>query len=117
MSDYERALGELASLVSGLRAALVFEASGIEVCSWGGSDPDLNSAEFAELLGRIGDTDTVAAEGAVDGVSIRGEFGQWMLVPLGTEYALALLAEPAVPAGKLRFYAEQWALTHREEFE
>ena len=44
MSDYERTLGELAARVSGVRAALVFESSGIEVCSWGETDPDLNSA-------------------------------------------------------------------------
>ncbi|MDF1553035.1 MAG: hypothetical protein P1P84_08235 [Deferrisomatales bacterium] len=116
MSDYERTLGELAARISGLRAALVFESSGIEVCSWGGADPDLNAAEFAELLGRLGATDTVAAEGSMDGVTIRGTEGQWLLVPLGAEYALALLAEPAVPQGKLRFYAEEWVAAHREEF-
>ena len=116
MSDYERTLGELASRISGLRAALVFESSGIEVCSWGGADPDLNSAEFAELLGRLGDTDTVAAEGDLHGVTICGTDGQWLLVPLGAEYALALLAEPTVPQGKLRFYAEEWVAAHREEF-
>ena len=116
MSDYERTLGELAARVSGVRAALVFESSGIEVCSWGETDPDLNSAEFAELLGHLGDTDTVAAEGALYGISIHGAAGQWLLLPLGVEYALALLADPSVPQGKLRFYAGEWVVAHREEF-
>jgi predicted regulator of Ras-like GTPase activity (Roadblock/LC7/MglB family) len=116
VSDYERALGALAARIGGLRAALVFESSGIEVCSWGGADPDLNAAEFAELLGRLGDVETLVAEGALDGITLSGADGQWVLVPLGTEYALALLADPAVPPGKLRFYADEWAALHREEF-
>lgn len=116
MSDYEQGLGELAARVSGMRAALVFESSGIEVCSWGEADPDLNSAEFAELLGRLLDADTVVAEGEVEGLVIHGATGQWLLAPVGSEYALALLAEPAVPTGKLRFYAGEWVAAHAEEF-
>ena len=116
MSEYERALGDLGVRISGLRAALVFESSGIEVCSWGGADPDMNSAEFAELLGRLGEADTLAAEGPVEGLSVHGADGQWLLVPLGTEYALALLADPDVPTGKLRFYAGEWAAAHGEDF-
>lgn len=117
MSDYERTLGELASRVSGVRAALVFEASGIEVCSWGEADPDLNAAEFAELIGRVQETDSVNAEGEVRGLSIQGERGQWLLLPVGAGYALALLADESVPSGRLRFYAEEWVLANQGDFE
>lgn len=116
MSDYERALGDLVTRVSGMRAAVVFEVSGIEVCSWGGADPDLNAAEFADLLGRLRDTDTVAGEGVLEGVGVRCSGGQWLVLPVGREYAVALLAEASVPPGKLRFYADEWVSAHREEF-
>ena len=117
MSDYDASLGEMATRVSGLRAALVFESSGIEVSSWGGADPDTNSAEFAELLARLKEADSVALEGPVAGLSILGDTGQWLVLPVRDDYALALLADPTVPAGKLRFYAEQWVAEHGGDFE
>ena len=117
MSDYEQALGQMASRISGLRAVMVFESSGIEVSSWGGADPDMNSAEFAELLARVRETDSVALEGGVAGITIQGATGQWVLAPVGEDYVLALLADAAVPTGKLRFYAAQWVAEHGGEFD
>ncbi len=116
MSDLTIGLGRLAERIGGARAALVIEASGIEVATWGSADFEALAAEWAELWKRIGASDTLAADGKVEALEVRRVDGSWVLVPLADEYVLALLSEPGVPQGKVRFYAREWAIENREDF-
>lgn len=115
MSEFERALEELAAGLAGLRAAVVLETSGIELACWGDVDVETVTAEVAELWkGAAGAEVLGAAPPAC--VTVQSRAGTWQVLPAGGEYLLAVLAGPEVPAGKVRFHAEEWARDHREAF-
>ncbi len=114
MSDLYAAIEDLCTRLSGVRAALVLERSGIEVASWGEADFETAAAELAELWSAAARTESVGPGLRTLVVEADGEV--WTLTALGRDYLLAILAAEAVPAGKVRFYAGEWARAHREEF-
>jgi predicted regulator of Ras-like GTPase activity (Roadblock/LC7/MglB family) len=116
MSDLAEGLARLADRIGGARAALVIESSGIEVATWGRANFEAVAAECAELWKRAGSSETLIRDGIVETLEVRGAEGGWLLLSLGEEYVLALLAEPLVPPGKVRFYAKEWAIENREDF-
>lgn len=109
-------LEALARQIGGVRAVLVVEASGIEVASWGDTDFEVAAAEWAELWRQVRASDGLAPGGAAEAVSLTSRTGTWVVLPLGTDYLLALLAEPGVAAGRVRFYGREWAAAHGEDF-
>jgi predicted regulator of Ras-like GTPase activity (Roadblock/LC7/MglB family) len=106
----------LAQTVGGVRAVLVIEISGIEVATWGEMDFETAAAELAELWRQVGATETCAAPGPLKAIDVLGSEGTWVVVPLGTEYMLALLCGPGVAPGKARFYSVEWVREQREDF-
>jgi predicted regulator of Ras-like GTPase activity (Roadblock/LC7/MglB family) len=116
VSDLTDSLKQLAARIGGVRAVLVIEASGIEVATCGRADFEALAAEWAELWKRVGSSETLFGESALETLELRSAGGGWVVVPLGEEYVLALQAEPGVPPGKVRFYAREWAMENREDF-
>lgn len=114
-SDLFRALTQLGDK-AGARAGLVIECSGIEVATWGSADFESLAAEWSELWKRIGASEALAGDGKLESMELHRSAGGWVAVLLGDEYVLALQAKPEVPPGKLRFYAKEWAIEHREDF-
>ena len=71
---------------------------------------DLN---WLQLISR---SSSMAASGDRKSLSRQSANGAWVAVQLSEEYLLALLAEAAVPPGRVRFLACEWAAARREEF-
>ncbi|MBI5017426.1 MAG: hypothetical protein HZB55_18305 [Deltaproteobacteria bacterium] len=115
MSEFEQALEELAQTLGDARAAAVLETSGIELAVWGSADFETVTAEVAELWKAAGSSEGLSPE-PPESVVVHGPHGTWIVLPLGADYLLALLAGPDLPAGKARFYAHEWAQEHREAF-
>jgi len=115
VSDLARDLAELGRRC-GAVAGLILETTGIEVASWGEAEFETAAAEFAGIWREASTTDTASAAGGVRALTVEGNLGAWVAVPLGTEYVLGLMAGPNVPVGRLRFYAGEWARDHREQF-
>lgn len=111
MSEFERALEDLAQSLDGLRAAVVLETSGIELAVWGDADFDVFTAEAAELW-KAASTAEGFGPDAPEMLCVWSRSGLWLVMPLGGDYLLALVAGPDLPAGKARFYAAEWARAH-----
>lgn len=116
MSDLSGSLAALAEGLDGVVAALVIEATGIEVETWGDVDFEAAAAEWADLWKQARNTESLAPAGRVDAFQLNTSVGCWVAVPLGQDYVLTLLAAPELPPGKARFYAREWALRHSEVF-
>lgn len=115
MSEFERALEELARDLEGLKAAVIFETSGIELALWGEADFEAVTAEAAELWKAAAGAEALGGE-SLEGLSIQTTTGSWQVLPVGGDYLVALVAAPDVPPGKLRFCAVEWTRDHREAF-
>lgn len=116
MADLHDSLEELARTLLGSRAILVIERSGIEVATWGREDFEVAAAEMAELWRQVATADSLRRVGETSALTFHGVGGTWVAVPLGTDYVLAVLAGTDLPAGKVRFYATEWARRHEGEF-
>lgn len=118
MSDIRRSLEELALEVGDLRAALVFESSGIDVATWGDAEFESATVELASVWKNLSSAEIVSSFGgkAPDFLEIRVQTDSWMLIPVGQDYLLALLVGPAGVPGRARFYGTEWAHRHKEDF-
>lgn len=115
MSEFERALADLAQTIGGLRAAVVLETSGIELTSWGEGDFEVLTAEVAELWKAAAGAEALGIA-TPECLTVQTRAGACQVLPLGGDYLLALFAGPEVPPGKARFLASEWAHAHREAF-
>lgn len=115
MSDYQSQMEVLARR-AGARATVVLERSGIDVASWGDADSETAAAEFGELWRQLRTAGAVRAPGELRSLEIVGSEGAWVAVPVGEDYVLALLTGPGIAPGRARFFAGEWAATHRGEF-
>ena len=118
MSDFRHALEQLALEIGQLRAALVFETSGIDVATWGDAEFEVATAELATVWKDLCAAEIVSALGGgePDWLEIRVKGASWLLLPVGGDYLLGLLVGPDGFPGKARFYAAEWARLHREDF-
>lgn len=101
---------------AGARAVVVLERSGIDVASWGEADSETAAAEFGELWRQLRAADAVRAPGGLRSLEIVGSEGAWVAVPVGRDYAVALLTGPGIAPGRARFFAAEWAAAHEGEF-
>ena len=115
MSEFDQALEELAQILGDARAAAVLETSGIELAVWGSADFEAVTAEVSELWRTVTSSEGLNPE-PPEFVAVHKPDGSWIVLPLGSDYLLALLAGPDLPVGKVRFYAQEWAQEHREAF-
>lgn len=118
MSDIRNALEQLATEIGDLRAALVFENSGIDVATWGDAEFESATTELAALWRGFSSTELVSSLGgsAPDYLEVRVRSQAWMLLPVGTEYLLGMLVGTDGLPSRARFYGTEWAHRHKEEF-
>jgi predicted regulator of Ras-like GTPase activity (Roadblock/LC7/MglB family) len=118
VSDLRNALEQLATEIGDLRAALVFESSGIDVATWGDAEFESATTELAALWRSFSSAEVVSSLGASapNYLEVRVQSEAWMLLPVGKGYLLGMLVGPDGLPARARFYGAEWAHRHKEEF-